>query len=188
MSDAAGGPTVRDARPDEHDAVRALTLRAYAEYARVMTPEAWVGLEHAVHAALDAEGRARRDTAPSDAPAPAFPAQRLVALDGDAIVGTVLLYPPASNAYGGVTERTPWPEVRLLAVPPEQRGAGVGKALMDECVRRARATGATSLGLHTSRSLEAAVRMYRRMGFVRAPAHDFQPPGAELVEAYRLEL
>jgi GNAT superfamily N-acetyltransferase len=137
-----------------------------------------------VRSALDAEGRA----ASGDGGDAAFPAQRLVALDGDAVAGTVLLYPPAADAYGGAAERTPWPEVRLLAVPPERRGTGVGQLLMDECVRRARAAGATTLGLHTSRSLAAAVRMYQRMGFVRAPEHDFQPPGAEVVEAYRLEL
>jgi len=59
---------------------------------------------------------------------------------------------------------------------------------MDECVRRARRAGATELGLHTSRSMRVAMRMYERMGFTRAPEHDFQPPGAELVEAYRLSL
>jgi hypothetical protein len=30
--------------------------------------------------------------------------------------------------------------------------------------------------------------MYRRMGFARDPEQDFQPPGAELVQAFRLEL
>jgi ribosomal protein S18 acetylase RimI-like enzyme len=48
--------------------------------------------------------------------------------------------------------------------------------------------GARELGLHTSASMRAAMRMYERMGFVRAPEYDFRPPGAELVEAYRLPL
>ena len=74
-----------------------------------------------------------------------------------------------------------------------EAGAGVGAiliggALVDECVRRARATGASVLGLHTSRSMRAAMRLYERMGFVRDPEHDFQPPGAELVEGYLLRL
>jgi ribosomal protein S18 acetylase RimI-like enzyme len=59
---------------------------------------------------------------------------------------------------------------------------------MDECVRRARRAGATAIGLHTSRSMRAAVAMYTRMGFVRVPEFDLQPPGTELVEAYRLTL
>jgi ribosomal protein S18 acetylase RimI-like enzyme len=59
---------------------------------------------------------------------------------------------------------------------------------VDECVRRARASGASELGLHTSESLRAAIRMYERMGFERAPEFDFQPEGAELITAYRLDL
>jgi hypothetical protein len=38
--------------------------------------------------------------------------------------------------------------------------------------------------MHTAR------RLYEQLGFVRDPDHDFQPPppGAELVEGYRLPL
>ena len=36
--------------------------------------------------------------------------------------------------------------------------------------------------------MRAALRLYQRMGFVRDPEHDFQPPGAELVEGYLLRL
>ena len=84
-------------------------------------------------------------------------------------------------------DASPW-RLRLLAVASSARGMGVGTALVEECVRRARAMGATVLGLHTSRSMQVAVGMYERMGFVRVPAHDFQPPGAELVTAYQLPL
>jgi len=34
--------------------------------------------------------------------------------------------------------------------------------------------------------MRAALRLYERMGFVRDPERDFQPPGAELVEGYLL--
>ena len=163
---------VRAARPDERDAVRDLTLRAYAEYATVMAPSAWAALDGAVRAALASDERL----------------ERIVAEQGGRLVGSVLLYPPAADAYAGAASRARWPEVRLLAVAPDARGLGVGRALMDECVRRARAMGAAELGLHTSASMRAAMRMYERMGFVRAPEFDFRPPGAELVEAYRLEL
>jgi hypothetical protein len=36
--------------------------------------------------------------------------------------------------------------------------------------------------------MRAAARLYERMGFVRDPERDFQPPGAELVEGYLLRL
>lgn len=164
---------MRDARPEDGPAVAALTLAAYGEYAAKMQPEAWTGLEGAVRAALASEDAA---------------VQRIVAARDGEIVGGVMLYPPAADAYGGYTEAAAWPELRLLAVAPAARGMGVGKALVEECVRRARAMGAAVLGLHTSRSMEVAIGMYERMGFVRAPAHDFQPPGAELVAAYQLPL
>jgi ribosomal protein S18 acetylase RimI-like enzyme len=76
----------------------------------------------------------------------------------------------------------------LLAVPPAWRGEGVGELLVAECVRRAREMGARELGLHTSRSMRAAMRLYERLGFVRAPERDFTPEGTEVVEGYRLPL
>jgi hypothetical protein len=36
--------------------------------------------------------------------------------------------------------------------------------------------------------MRAALRMYERMGFVRAPEYDFHPQGAEQVWGYRLPL
>jgi GNAT superfamily N-acetyltransferase len=164
--------TIRDALPDERGAIASLTLRAYGEYAAIMDPLAWDGLESAINAALSSDDRI----------------DRIVALDDAGIVGSVLLFPPAIQAYAFSRERGAWPELRLLAVAPEARGKGVGEALVNECIRRARAIGAHELGLHTSRSMRSAMRLYERMGFVRAPERDFHPPGTEVVEGYRLPL
>jgi GNAT superfamily N-acetyltransferase len=164
---------IRDARDDEWAAIRDLTLAAYAEYATIMSASGWAALRQALYTVLDAE----------DAPA-----QRIVAERDGALVGSVLLYPAAANAYGEALAGPRWPKVRLLAVLPAVRGQGVGTALMGECVRRARRAGATALGLHTSESMQVALRLYERMGFARAAAYDFRPDGAELVMAYRLSL
>jgi GNAT superfamily N-acetyltransferase len=163
---------VRTARDDERDAIRALTVASYAEYAGVMTPDGWSGLEQAMTKALASNE----------------PVERIVAEDEGAIIGSVLLYPASSSAYGETVAAVSAPEVRLLSVAPAGRGRGVARALMEECVQRARRAGATELGIHTSRSMLVAKRMYERMGFVRAPDRDFRPPGAELVEGYRLPL
>lgn len=167
---------IRDAHPDERAAIEQLTLEAYAEYATVMAPSAWAGLREALHTALDA------------AFSGALAVERIVAVDADQLLGSVLLYPASADVYGGETDPVGWPELRLLAVVPAARGTGVGRALVDECVRRARRAGATALGLHSSASMQTAVRLYERIGFVRDPAHDFHPDGAELVQAYRLSL
>ncbi len=82
----------------------------------------------------------------------------------------------------------PWPEVRLLAVAPAARGRGVGAALMQECVRRVRRAGGRVLSLHTTDLMKTALRMYERMGFVRAPEIDFQLMPGTTVMGFRLDL
>jgi ribosomal protein S18 acetylase RimI-like enzyme len=58
-----------------------------------------------------------------------------------------------------------WPIVRMLAVDPKCRGQGIGGALMQECVRRAKRDRAEVLALHSSPIMTAALAMYRDMGF-----------------------
>src|SRR5438045_130758 len=88
---------IRDARDDERDAIRDVTLRSYAEYARIMEPVTWAGLEAAIRAAL----------------ASAAPAQRIVADDHGTLIGSVMLYPPATKPYGETLAELSWPEIRL---------------------------------------------------------------------------
>jgi ribosomal protein S18 acetylase RimI-like enzyme len=78
--------------------------------------------------------------------------------------------------------------VRLLAVATEVRGQGIGTALMKECIRRSRRLGVSCLNLHTTDMMQVAMRMYERMGFVRAPDLDFHPEPGITVKAYRLDL
>jgi len=163
---------VRDARDAERDAIRTLTLAAYAEYAGLMPAPVWAAYRRQLLATLDAQG----------------PVERIVAARAGAIMGSVLLFPPATNAYANATVSVDCPEVRLLAVLPEARGQGIGAALMEECARRARRAGAAALGLHTTDIMRAAVRMYERLGYVRTPELDFVPAPGVLVKGYRLDL
>jgi ribosomal protein S18 acetylase RimI-like enzyme len=163
---------IRDAVPADEALLHALTVDAYAEYAARMQPAAWAELEQAVRGALQGDGGYRC----------------LVAEVDGVVVGSVRLYPPATTNYEGLTEAVPWPELRLLAVAREARGTGVGRALVDACVQAARSSGARALGLHTSHSMRAALALYASMGFTRTPEHDFQPPGAELIQGFVLRL
>lgn len=163
---------LRDARPEERDLISELTLAAYEQYSATMPAAFWPGYRQHLIATLDEES----------------PAERIVAeLDGK-IVGIVHLYPATVHAYARAAASTLWPEIRLLAVAPAARGLGVGTALMDECLRRARAAGAAAIGLHTMEVMEVAVRMYERMGFVRAPETDFSPMPGFIVKGYRRDL
>lgn len=47
------------------------------------------------------------------------------------------------------------------------RGKGIGRALTNECLARAKRDGANVIALHTSPIMTVALPMYQRMGFVK---------------------
>lgn len=163
---------IRNAEPNEMAAILDLTLTAYDEFATTMPVVNWRGLSQTIKKTLREPGDA----------------EVIVAVLKGELAGSVLLFPPESNAYGDLVEQASWPQLRLLAVNPDMRGKGIGTMLMEECIQRARQAGATALGLHTGDSMIVALPMYERRGFVRVPALDFDVEGGELVKAYRLDL
>ena len=164
---------IRDAGERDQEAIRSVTLAAYAEYATQMEALHWELYRASILFALENERAA---------------AEQMVAEHDGALIGTVLLYPPRRFALpDGTSMAMPVPEVRLLAVAPAGRGHGVGEALMQECLRRARVTGATGLALHTTAMMQAAMRMYARLGFARAPQFDMHPVPELTIEGYLLD-
>jgi GNAT superfamily N-acetyltransferase len=61
-----------------------------------------------------------------------------------------------------------WPIIRMLVVDPAFRGKGIGHALSNECIARAKRDGAPLIALHTSPIMTVALPMYLKMGFVKA--------------------
>jgi GNAT superfamily N-acetyltransferase len=94
-------------------------------------------------------------------------------LDGR-VVGTITFYRDATDE--GIPVRFPegTAGIRATAVEPAARGRGIGTALVDACLARAAEIDARAVGLHTATFMVAAVTIYERCGFARAPRYDFE--------------
>lgn len=163
---------IRNARENERAAIQDLTLTAYEQYGKVMPAPVWNGYKQSIQHTLE-ETEIERF---------------ILALREEKFVGSVILYPAEEQAYGGRLEGLSWPEIRLLATAPEERGQGIGRALMDECIQRAIASGSRLVGLHTMDMMQVAQRMYLTMGFVYTPELDFHPAPGMVVKGYLLHL
>lgn len=165
---------IRKALDCELEWVREQRIQAYEEHARSIPEGHWLALKGAISSDADKN----------------FGVELLVAeLNGEA-AGSVALFPAKSDAYKGfINDLMDYPEIRMLAVSPESRHKGVGEALIQECIRRAKVKGSPHIGLHTADFMKSAQRLYERMGFVRMPRFDFEPANdGIIVKAYRLTI
>ncbi len=162
---------LRDARPDELDDAGRLVGDAYREYRVHIPAEVWAPYFRDI-----TNVRSRMDKS-----------ELIVAEHQGQIVGCVTFYP---REYQAEDQPCPpdWAGIRLLAVHPDARGIGIGKALMDECLRRCRERSTATLVLHTTEIMTVARGMYERMGFTRIPELDFYPTPDWVVMAYRLDI
>lgn len=70
---------------------------------------------------------------------------------------------------------TKYCEMKRLYVTPDARGLGIGRALAEAAITRARELGYDEIRLDTLPSMGAAQRMYRDLGFVDVEAYCFNP-------------
>jgi GNAT superfamily N-acetyltransferase len=84
----------------------------------------------------------------------------------DQFAGAVAYFGPNSQKAGFFDQR--WPIIRMLVVDPAFRGNGIGRALSNECVARAKRDESPIIALHTSPIMSIALPMYLKMGFAKA--------------------
>jgi ribosomal protein S18 acetylase RimI-like enzyme len=164
---------IRPVRRDEYARLGAITVSAYVE------------LDGHVH-----EPDYERQLADIAGRAEAEATVVLAAVDdgdGGRVLGGVTYVrdatsPMAEHAQNGAAS------IRMLAVDPAVQGRGVGRALTEACIDRARADGADDLVLHSTPWMTTAHRLYEGLGFVRDPSIDLTPvPGIDLL-GFRLHL
>jgi GNAT superfamily N-acetyltransferase len=76
---------------------------------------------------------------------------------------------------------------RLLAVEPASRGYGIGKLLIDACIRKAVFHKHSQIIIHTTLAMQTAWKMYEKRGFKRSADLDFMQSGLP-VFGFRLKL
>ena len=160
-------PTLRSARPDELDAVGALTVEAYVAGGVIPADAPYLAFLGDAH---------HRDAQ----------AELWVAVDERGVVGTVTFVVHGSALAEVAREGEA--EIRSLAVSPTASGEGIGEALTRLTIDRARESGCAAMVLSSSTTMRAAHRLYERLGFTRLPERDWSPvEGVQLV-AYTLPL
>lgn len=160
---------VRIATPDEYGTVGEITVEAYRRAGQL----GGAGASYAEELA-DVAGRAAH-------------ADILVALAGGRIAGGAT-YVPGPGTPVSEFDDPDAAGIRMLAVDPELGRRGIGRALTEGCVARARAAGRRRVVLHTVSVNTAARQMYAALGFERDPANDREPVPDLVLVAYRLEL
>ncbi len=158
---------IRNVRPGEYERVGELTLAAYL----ALWPDGVGGYDDVIRAVAE---RAEHDEV------------WVAVVDGDVVGSLTYVSDPASPSVQ-------WDDpdaagFRLLAVDPNRRGLGTGRALFDAVLARARADGHPRVRIHSHVLMKTAMAMYERAGFVRDPAMDFTDSDQETVIGYVLHL
>ncbi len=157
---------VRDARPSEQDEIADLRVAAYRAGGHLSPGSAYEPMLRE----LGSDGKS----------------DLLVAEENGRVIGTVMVqYPPQA---GHVVQEADEAEVRALAVTPGAQGRGVGLALVQAAISRARRRGVRLLVLCTQPDMATAHRIYERAGFSRLAERDWTPDGEVTLLAYGLVL
>lgn len=103
-------------------------------------------------------------------------AELILALDATERIAGAVVYFNDMQYYGSggsATRESDAAGFRLLAVHADFRGWGIGKLLVNTCIKRAQQSHRRQIIIHSTQSMKTAWGMYLRMGFQRSTDLDF---------------
>jgi N-acetylglutamate synthase len=92
--------------------------------------------------------------------------------DGEPVVVGTITLAPYGTSYAEIAEPGEL-ELRMLAVAPEARGRGIAEELVRAAMRQCVIAGERRIALSTLDTMQAAQRLYSRLGFVAQPRRDW---------------
>ena len=66
-------------------------------------------------------------------------------------------------------------EIKRMFVQPNNRGLGIGKLLITNCIATAKVLKYDTLKLDTINLMKSAIKLYKENGFKEIPAYRFNP-------------
>jgi GNAT superfamily N-acetyltransferase len=162
---------VREARPEEYEQVGDVVALAYGPFGTTDDP-GWMEHLELVRNVADRAGRT----------------VVLAAVEGGRVLGSATI-----ELFGVIgdddRELAPgWAFLRMVGVEPAAQGRGIGRALIEDVIRRVRTAGRRNLGLRTAPEMTTAHRLYESLGFVRDPSLDYPVESDYTLLGYRLDL
>jgi GNAT superfamily N-acetyltransferase len=168
--------TVRNARPDEYQELGQLMVQVYSHLEGF--PKEHEQPNYYKMLANIGELTGKPDT------------EILVAVSSDHKIAGGVVYFSDMQYYGSggmATKEQNASGFRLLAVDPLTRGKGIGKTLVNECIKKAKSRNHNQVIIHSTKAMQTAWKIYEALGFKRSEELDFMQ-GQLSVFGFRLPL
>ncbi len=138
----------------------------------------WLDLETEQRLGAQVDLCSLRDAQPVDSDDFSPPRGRLLLAECDGRAAVIGALRPLAGTMAGIEHLA---EIKHMYVPPEQRGQGIARALLEQLIAEARGIGYRRLRLDTTEFMTAAHSLYRSIGF-----EEIEPYG-DAVRAERFE-
>lgn len=155
---------IREARPEEYEPLGEIAVLAYGDVDNdsAYLPEV-------------------RDVATRAATATV-----LAAIDSDGTLLGSVTYVSGPDSPYAESEAEDEAGFRMLSVAPWAQGRGIGRALVEHVIGRARREGRGGIAIYTRPSMAAAHHLYEGLGFRRDRSFDWEYEPGEWLWGYRL--